>query len=268
MTTWVLLRGLMRETRHWGDFPPRLAAALGGAQVVAIDLPGNGRANALPSPTRVEATVDYARRELAARGCTPPYVPVALSLGGMVAACWAARHDGELAGGVLINTSLRPFSPFYRRLRPARYPILARLALCGGDGARWENAIFDITSRRPALRDACLGAWIAWRGEHPVSRRNALCQLVAAARYAAPLTAPACALLVLASGGDALVDPACSRTLAARWNTAYAEHPDAGHDLPLDDSAWVVEEIVKWSRAAGVPRATGTAGIRRDDGGR
>jgi alpha-beta hydrolase superfamily lysophospholipase len=268
MTTWVLLRGLMRETRHWGDFPPRLAAALGGAKVVAIDLPGNGRANALPSPTRVEAMVDHARRELVARGCAPPYAPVALSLGGMVAACWAARRGGELAGGVLINTSLRPFSPFYRRLRPARYPALARLALCGGDDARSEDAIFDMTSRRPALRDACLRAWIAWRGEYPVSRTNGLRQLLAAARYAAPVTAPACALLLLASRSDALVDPACSRTLAARWNTAYAEHPDAGHDLPLDDPAWVVEEIVKWSRAAGVPGATGSAALRRDDGAR
>jgi len=25
---WLLLRGLMRETRHWGDFPARLACCV------------------------------------------------------------------------------------------------------------------------------------------------------------------------------------------------------------------------------------------------
>jgi len=38
---WLLLRGLMRETRHWGDFPARLAAA-GQTSTYTLDLAGNG----------------------------------------------------------------------------------------------------------------------------------------------------------------------------------------------------------------------------------
>ena len=40
-TPWLLLRGLMRETRHWGDFPAQLAAA-GQTSTYTLDLAGNG----------------------------------------------------------------------------------------------------------------------------------------------------------------------------------------------------------------------------------
>ena len=39
MSTWVLLRGLAREARHWGEFPACLASRLAGARLVAVDLP-------------------------------------------------------------------------------------------------------------------------------------------------------------------------------------------------------------------------------------
>ena len=51
--TWVLLRGLTREQRHWGGFPKLLAEQLPGAHIVALDLPGNGRLCAQTSPATV-----------------------------------------------------------------------------------------------------------------------------------------------------------------------------------------------------------------------
>jgi pimeloyl-ACP methyl ester carboxylesterase len=56
-------------------------------------------------------------------------------------------------------------------------------------------------------------------------------------------------VLVLASAMDALVDPLCSRHLAAEWKTSLAVHPDAGHDLPLDDAAWVARQVRAWLAA-------------------
>ena len=43
-------------------------------------------------------------------------------LGAMVAAEWARVAPEELAGCVLINSSMRPFSKLQQRLRPANYP--------------------------------------------------------------------------------------------------------------------------------------------------
>ena len=45
MSNWVFLRGLTRESAHWGDFPQRFAAALPGARVHLIDLAGNALAD-------------------------------------------------------------------------------------------------------------------------------------------------------------------------------------------------------------------------------
>jgi hypothetical protein len=79
-----------------------------------------------------------------------------------------------------------------------------------------------------------------------VSRRNALLQLWAAARYRAPRARPLERLLLLASVGDGLVDTRCSLKLASIWDATIAVHPAAGHDLPLDDEAWVLAQICQW----------------------
>lgn len=249
MTTWVLLRGLMRETRHWGEFPAVLRAQLPGAEVVTLDLPGNGRLYRSCSPLRIEDMAEGVRSELSARGFAPPYYLLGLSMGAMVAVAWATLHPQELRGCVLINSSLRRFDPFYRRLRPGAYPAL--LTLLGGDAVQQERAILRLTSCRGDAQPRILDAWVAYRCECPVSRRNALRQLTAAALYRAPASRPPMPVLVLASSMDALVDPRCSRRLAVQWNAALAIHPGAGHDLPLDDAAWVAGQVRDWLMARG-----------------
>ena len=244
MTTWVLLRGLMRETRHWSEFPAVLRGQFPGAEVVTLDLPGNGRLYRSSSPWRIEEMEECVRCELSARGLAPPYYLLGLSMGAMVAVAWATLHPQELRGCVLINSSSRRFDPFYRRLRPGAYPAL--LTLMAGDVAQQERAILRLTSCRGDAQAAILDAWVAYRRECPVSRRNALRQLIAAARYRAPACRPAMPVLVLASALDRLVDPCCSRHLAAQWKTALAIHPGAGHDLPLDDAAWVARQVRDW----------------------
>ncbi len=246
MSTWILLRGLTRDSRHWGDFPAALGGALPDADVVALDLPGNGRLNGMASPSRVGEMTDYCRAELLARGIRPPYHLLAMSLGAMVAVDWAAKYPAEVNAGVLINTSVRPFSPFFHRLRPENYPALLGLALRGGHAPDWEARILRLTSNCVDDPAAILETWIRYRREHPVSRRNVLRQLLAAARYRAPADRPSPRLLILGSAGDALVNPRCSRRLALRWRTAYAEHPAAGHDIPLDDRDWVIREVLLW----------------------
>jgi len=239
----------MRESRHWGEFPAVLRSHIPGAEIVALDQPGNGRLYRSSSPLRIEDMAESDRRELSLRGCAPPYYLVGLSMGAMVAVAWGARHPEELRGCVLINSSFGRYDPFYRRLRPRAYPSLP--ALIAGNAAQRERAILRLTSCRGDAQAEVLESWIAYQRECPVSRRNALRQLIAAARFRAPALRPAMPVLVLASARDGLVNSSCSRELAARWNTAFAIHSDAGHDLPLDDAAWVAARVRDWHAAGG-----------------
>jgi len=244
MSTWILLRGLTREARHWGTFPEQLQAALPGIRVVALDLPGNGRYAAQDSPWNLGALAAHCRAEMAKLDLPPPYHLVALSMGGMVAALWAQEHPGEPAACVLVNTSFGSFSPPHYRLRPRAWPVLLGILLDRTDSGR-ERRMFDLTSNLAPDRAPVLAAWTAIRQSRPVRAANAFRQLVAAARYRAPATAPA-PTLVLASGGDRLVDTRCSLEIARRWGCALAVHPEAGHDLPLDDGVWVAQAIRGW----------------------
>lgn len=256
MSTWVFLRGLTRESRHWGAFPDVFRHEVPDAQIVTPDLPGNGTLNTHESPVRVEEMVERLRVQLIGQGVPPPYELLAMSLGAMVAVAWAARYPEEVLGCVLINTSLRPFSPFYRRLKPRNYVRLLKLALFGGSDDDWERTILRLTSRRTACPDKVVKKWIAYRRESPVSSRNAFRQLLAAARYQAPLARPNVPILVLCSVQDALVDSSCSRQLALRWRSGFATHPTAGHDLPLDDGPWVARQVSRWLEGEGTDTET------------
>jgi pimeloyl-ACP methyl ester carboxylesterase len=248
MRPWILLRGLMRETRHWGRFPQVLATCLPTADIVMLDLPGNGSLYRQRSPDLVHEMSESCRRQLQERGIAPPYNLLALSLGAMVACDWATRHAGEIEKAVLINTSLRPFSPFYRRLRPRNYATLLRLAIGKDDDAWRERTILRLTSNRhPPAR--MLSEWMRYLREQPVSRSNALRQLSAAMRYEAPQQSPAADLLVLCGMGDQLVNPVCSRTLAQQWQAPLRAHDSAGHDLTLDEPEWVAQQIHDWISA-------------------
>lgn len=247
MAHWVFLRGLSRESGHWGSFVTAFERALPGSQVTTLDLPGNGALHWQRSPTQVRDMVASCRSQLTAQGHAPPYHLLALSLGAMVAVDWANAYPQEVAVNVLINTSMRPYGAFYQRLRPVNYLRLLRLLWPGTTAPQWEAAIMHITSNQP--HDEVLAQWVALRQSHPVSRANTARQLLAAAHFCAPHGQPKVATLLLASQADHLVNPACSLTLARHWQCALRLHPHAGHDLPLDDSAWVLAQIRQWLKA-------------------
>jgi pimeloyl-ACP methyl ester carboxylesterase len=73
-------------------------------------------------------------------------------------------------------------------------------------------------------------------------------QLAAAAFFSPPPGPPSVPTLLLASAWDRLVSPICSQQLAVRWSLPIRLHPNAGHDLPLDDPDWVIRQIVRWWR--------------------
>jgi pimeloyl-ACP methyl ester carboxylesterase len=259
MTTWVLLRGLTREARHWSGFVELLTQRLGSTdEVIALDLPGTGTLNTRQSPASVPGMAAACREELANRSLEPPYVFLGMSLGGMVALHAAYAYADEVVGCVLINSSLRGHSNFWQRLRPPNYARLCRFFLPGLSPLEREYQVLLMTSADPQRHTDAPERWASMAQERPVSRSNALRQLAAAARYAPPEKAPASPLLLLASEGDRLVSPGCSQQLAARWALPLRMHPTAGHDLTLDDPEWAAQQIARWSMVHAVPSRSGS----------
>lgn len=247
MSRWVFLRGWARESRHWERFPEVFRRELPDAEVTAPDLPGNGTLHRERSAIAIAGMADHARARMPVAQAHGPFHLLGLSMGGMACIAWATRHPQEVAALVLVNTSVRPFSAAHRRLRPRIYPAILRVLLERDERQR-QALVARLTTRDSASDAALVERWAGWSRQYPLTRANALRQLLAAARFRAARDAPRCPVLVLASARDALVDPDCSRRLATAWGARLAIHPDAGHDLTLDDPEWVAAQVRAWLR--------------------
>jgi len=260
---WILLRGLAREARHWGEFPELLkkevqalsGEAGGSAQIDCVDLPGVGRYSEMRSPLSIAGLAEFAREkmvELRRRRRDERQSPaartylIAQSLGGMVASHWIHEWPRDFDGCVLINTSFRGYSPIHQRLRFGSLRHLANILRCYGNAAECERHVLRMVSNRPELYDEIAREWGAVLENRPVTPENFVRQLIAAALFQAPKRAPEIPVLVLNSAADRMVHPSCSKEIARRWHAEFRQHPSAGHDIPLDDGSWVAREIASW----------------------
>ncbi|WP_420538281.1 alpha/beta fold hydrolase [Methylotuvimicrobium alcaliphilum] len=243
---WILLRGLARESAHWGDFVPLLQDAFPASRISLIDLLGTGCYYRKASPCSIRAIVESVRGDALAKGwLEKPVSILGLSLGAMVAWEWLSRHPEDIAGEVLMNTSFADLSPFYMRLRRQSYRDFAELAMTR-DIFRRESRIVRLVSNRKDRYEATIEEWSRIQKARPISTKNALRQIVAAATYKPSHSKPQQPVLLLNGQGDRLVSPVCSEAIHKKWRIELRAHPWAGHDLTLDDGGWVATQIQDW----------------------
>ncbi len=243
---WLLLRGLAREAAHWGDFPEQLRVRFPGVAVHTLDLPGAGDYYADKSPASLTGIMRQVREEGRRLNLSAPPRLLALSLGGMVAWEWMLNYPDEISGAVLINTSLPSVSPFYRRLRWQSYARLAAI-IAEDDVYRRELAIIRLVCNRRDLDSELAAKWHEIQCVRPVNHANLFRQLKAAASYRPSDSVPRQPVLLLNSLGDRLVSPLCSRRIAERYGFFLKTHPWAGHDLVIDDSEWLLNQLKIWA---------------------
>ena len=236
----LLIRGLSREQRHWGEFRPLLAARLSNP-VLSADFSGCGQLYQQRSACSIQALCQSVRGQVQqAPEFSGRLHLVAISLGGMLAADWATRYPQEVASITLINSSARSLSPFYQRLHWRNYPLI--LSGIFMSPAQREQLILRLTSATPAQHQASLDNWQLWQQQRPVAKLNTLRQLCAASRFNVGAV-PQCPTLLISSLGDKLVSPQCSAALAHYWQVAHIQHPWAGHDLALDAPDWLCTQL-------------------------
>lgn len=239
---WILLRGLTREQAHWGSFPKQLQQAFPEHRFHAVDLPGTGVHYREPSPGSIAAIREKVQQQVS--HIPKPYSMLALSMGGMVALDWAQHvSEGEIQNLVLINTS-SGFSPPWHRMRPGSWVRIARL-LTRKELFDREADILRLTcNTEPDLQT--IKHWYRIQRQRPVSGHNAWQQLRAAAAFRPLNRRPVPDALLLSSRRDRIVSWKCSEALEQRWQWTLKLHPEAGHDLPLDDPEWIVAQMRQW----------------------
>jgi pimeloyl-ACP methyl ester carboxylesterase len=243
---WILLRGLARESAHWGDFIPLLQITFPSAQITLLDLPGTGSFHRDTSPWSIKSITDQVRRNAQAQGLLDkPVTILAVSLGGMVAWEWMRHYPEDICGATLMNTSFADVSPFYQRLRWQSYLNFVALAWARDAYCREFRALQLISNRRDQDEQIAL-AWKKIHQERPISLINSLRQIMAAASYLPGDVKPGQKVLLLNGQGDRLVSPDCSEAIHKKWQLELRSHPWAGHDLTLDDGVWVVSQLEDW----------------------
>lgn len=236
---WVLIRGLARESAHWGEFIPQLQQAFPASEIICVDLPGTGKTIEAASPWSIASITDWARAETnlsptSRRGF------IGLSLGGMVVWDWLKRYPQDASLGVILNTSFADLSPFYDRLSWKQYPKMLKLAFMR-DRRKREKEIIQMvcncSNQAPILE-----AWLEIQKKRPVTSSTILRQLVAAAAFRSG-NKPQQPTFVMGSKADQLVSPRCSRRIHQHHHLPIVEHDWAGHDITTDDGEWVAERI-------------------------
>jgi len=247
---WFLLRGLTRESGHWGNFPRLLEMHFPAARVQCLEIPGNGKYCQMKSPASISEMTDWIRTDFAKTNEAPTNgrrFLLAISMGGMIAVDWVSRYPRDFSGLVLINTSFNGVSPLHKRLRPQSYRAYAKILTAFSDESK-ERAILDLTSNLAVHRGDIVDYWARIQKQRPVTKRNLFRQLLAAATYRAPEEKPRSPLLLFSSLRDRLVDPSCTEAIAKKWAGEHHQHATAGHDLPLDDPQWLLKHIELWEK--------------------
>lgn len=243
----VLLRGLVREKRHWGDFPAKLKKAFPKAKVLTPEIQGVGEYHAITSPRNFDEMIAFMRKNISNDLSNGPTMVVAISLGGMLARRWDELYPGDFQKMVLINTSFKGINPLFKRLRFGSFMRFLKVFATRSAEKR-EELILQTVSNTPGKRKELLKPWIQIQADAPVNRLSALNQLAAALTFSPSKEAPNSDLLFLAGKKDRLCSYECSVKLHNLWGGQIEIHPKAGHDLPADDPDWLVEKISSFAQ--------------------
>lgn len=240
----IYLRGLARESTHWGEFAEQMKSQYPQAEHLFLDLAGNGDQKSKSSFLNIaDNTQDLIARTPESILRSKPVI-IGISMGAMVAADWAWRYPQYAGSLVLINTSFKVFSKPWQRLRPQSYQRLFQIftASLTQPPSDVELQVLRLTSNQKLS--------IKKHWSHQVfsqvpttSGLNFTRQIIAAAKFRGHAFKPEVPVLLLSSLHDRMVDQNCSEQISHFWQCPHWTHPWAGHDLTFDDPAWVVAKV-------------------------
>ena len=249
MINFYLLRGLSRESAHWGTFPQELLDKFPQSKVIEMDLPGVGMLNQVNSPTNIDPIIDILRTTYYSTEGTNIFI--ASSLASLVAITWVQQGKNEFQGLVLLSPSLKGICKFTERFKPRSWYDCGVIMLHPSVRVR-EKKLLKINLNANGSRNELLNTWIRIHKTRPYKARNVFRQLLAGTRFNLldePIRIP---ILISGSKKDKLVASSCFIKLKLKLGADIALHDYAGHALTLDASAWLTDKIHAWQQTNGL----------------
>lgn len=249
---WLLLRGLIREVRHWHEFRQKFEKAMPGSTTHCLDLPGIGTETHKICPMSVEGIMEDIRsRWLVRKGQTQgPWGILGISLGGMITMSWTAKYHDDFQKMVVINSSAGNLSGPLERFKPSNI-FLVPVVLFTNDAAKREKALLTLTTSLPSdpiKLDEVAKKQGGFGLKTGKLRDTGIRQLIAGMRFKVPKELaqrhpPALTLIGLK---DSLVNPVCSEKIAQFLNAEVRRNPDSNHDMATDAPDWIIENVKEW----------------------
>lgn len=241
----LFLRGLTREIRHWNGFPEKFSRTT-GIPVITLDLPGAGKNSHLTSPRDINSYVEFLRKEIPAG---EKILLIGISMGGMIALRWAELYPAEVVGVYAINSSCQNVSKRRERFNFSEWKSLLNILLAKNI-LKKEQLVLKLTTNKLSFAQMknISEYFEQVQKQNPVSKLSSLNQLIAASNFQI-YSCPKVPVTIIYSMGDRLVSPNCGVKLAELLkNVEVKIHPDAGHDLPLDDPEWLLAFLQEATR--------------------
>ena len=241
--TFVLIRGLGHESRHWGSFSKLLEEQSFCQKLILSELPGSGvrlKDPCYSSVSKISDDIYHTYKDLWL--AHKPLALVGLSLGGMVALDLLSKFPDLFSEFFIMNSSIGHLSPFYERMKISAMPKVLNIGFEKGFQKK-ARLMIELSSKLRVDDKALHKEHVKIIETAPVKFKTLVQQLCAAVLYKGPVKEIKTKGMVLYSKQDELVDHKCSMALAKFLSVKGLVHETAGHDLTLDDAEWVVQNL-------------------------
>jgi 3-oxoadipate enol-lactonase len=242
----LFIQGLGCEAETiWRPLLKELVAAGDDRQHIAFDTRGIGSSSGWPDS--LEQMADDAAVVLASRATNPAEV-VGHSLGGAIAMLLAARHPSMVHSLILMDSV-----PVYSE--KTRSGFQWRAGRIRDAGA--VSTIFDIVIPRSfgaetqAERPEVVARFQAMLARQAPDVYSHICELAAGTNAWAAFNSLQIPTLLVSGSEDVSTSPDIMRPLAEQIGGRFVEIPNAGHNPPLEQPAYVAATILEHSSLHG-----------------